>query len=335
MSRKLRWALVGASDIAESRVLPAIRANGDEALLVRSANAEHGKRWAEKNSVPHAVTGLDEALDRKDIDAVYISSLNTLHCEQTLAAAAAGKHVLAEKPLAMNLDDARKMVDACKKAGVVMATNHHLPANPVHREMKKIVQSGGIGEVRAIRFNHAVKLPPHLVGWRVDAKDEGGVIFDVTVHDAAAIAAILGNQAIEASAIAKNQDNDPSGPEDAVVSTILWDKNILVQTHDSYNNAHLPTSVHILGTDGALLADDCNTGDPAGTLHIFKNKKSNEIVIGERVDLYVQTIAAFRDAVAGTGDVLVSGEDGIRSLAVAIAVAQAVKTAGRVPVAHI
>lgn len=330
----MRWALIGASDIAATRIIPAIKAVGDEVVVVRTGNLEHGTKWAAEQGVSEVVTDLAAALERRDVDAVYVSSLNTLHREHVEAAAAAGKHVLAEKPLAMRVADARAMVDACKRANVVMATNHHLPPNPVHRRMKEMIAAGELGEIRAIRFHHAINLPQRLAGWRINAMNEGGVIFDVTVHDAAAIAALLGTNAISVSAAALNQDNDPKGPPDAVMTNILWEGGVLVETHDSYNNPHIPTSVHVLGTKAALEADNCNTGDPVGTLTFVKNLQRENIEIGLREDMYIQTVRAFGSAIRGEGEVIVTGEAGVRSLAVAVAAAEAASTGQRVSVSQ-
>jgi len=328
----IRWALIGASDIAATRVLPAIRAVGDTAVVVRSGNADHGADWARANGVVESVTELAAALERNDVDAVYVSSLNTSHRAHVVAAAAAGKHVLAEKPLAMNLSDAREMVTACQKAGVVMATNHHLPASPVHRAMKALIQAGELGDIRAIRFHHAVLLPSRLQGWRVADPGEGGVIFDVTVHDAAATAALLGTHAIRATAVGLNRAGLKADPVEAVMSSIEWEGGVLLSTHDSYNNAHLPTSVHILGTDGVLVGDDCNTGDPVGGLRLYRNKEWREVDISDREDLYERTIRTFGSAIQGDGEVIVSGEDGVHSLAVAIAVDAAARSGSSIPV---
>jgi 1,5-anhydro-D-fructose reductase (1,5-anhydro-D-mannitol-forming) len=330
----LRWALVGASDIAASRVLPAIRALGADAVVVRSGNAEHARAYADQHQIKDAVTDLAAAIDRADVDAVYVSSVNQLHHDQVMAAAAAGKHVLAEKPLALSVADARAMVAACRAAGVVMATNHHLPANPVHRAIKQAVAQGRVGQVRAVRVHHAVQLPPHLAGWRVQDPEGGGVVLDVTVHDAAAVAAILGTHAVSASATGANQDNDPRGPFDAVMTAIAWDGDVVVQTHDAYNNAHLPTSLHLLGTEGALVGENCNTGDPVGTLTLWRGKEGEPLDVGPREDLYVATLRAFEAAVRGEGEVLVSGEDGTASLAVSMAVLEALRTGSRAQVAR-
>lgn len=332
MTQPLRWALIGASDIAETKVLPALRAAGDQAVVVRSGHAEHGSAWAQRNAVPDFVSDLSAALERDDVDAVYVSSLNEMHRVQVEAAAAAGKHVLAEKPLALSLGDARAMVAACRSAGVVMATNHHLPASPVHRALKAAIRDGRVGEVRAVRVHHAVQLPQRLAGWRIDDPVGGGVVLDVTVHDAAAVNALLGRGAVHVSAVGLNQDNRPGGPVDAVMTSAIWDGGVLVQTHDAYNNPHLPTSLHVLGTEGALVAEDCNTGDPVGQVIWWRGKEATPLDIADREDLYVRTVRAFGAAVRGEGEVIVSGDDGVRSLAVSLAVLDSLRTGARQPV---
>ena len=332
MSHPLRWALVGASDIAATKVLPAIRAVGDTAVVVRSGDGNHAAAWAAEHAVPEAVTDLRAAVERDDVDAVYVSSVNERHREQVEAAAAAGKHVLAEKPLALTLADARAMVEACRRAEVVMATNHHLPSSPTHRTLKKAVRDGAVGDVRAVRVHHAVQLPDRLAGWRIDDPVGGGVVLDVTVHDAAAVAAILGTSALEVTAVGLNQDNSPEGPFDAVMTAAVWEGGVLVQTHDAFNNPHLPTSLHILGTDGALVAEDCNTGDPVGTVTLRRDSVGEPLDVGPRDDLYEVTVRAFGAAVRGEGAVVVSGEDGVRSLAYSVAVLESLRTGTRVQV---
>lgn len=332
MTASLRWALVGASDIAATRVLPALRAAGHSAVVVRSGDPGHGAAWAREQGVPEAVTELAAALDRNDVDAVYVSSLNQTHRAHVEAAAAAGKHVLAEKPLALTLDDAVAMVRACRAAGVVMATNHHLPASPAHRAVRQAVRDGLVGDVRAVRVHHAVQLPPRLAGWRIDDPVGGGVVLDVTVHDAAAVAAILGGQAREVAAVGGNQDNQPGGPFDAVMTDVRWDAGVLVQTHDAYNNPHLPTGLHVLGTAGALVAHNCNTGDPVGEVTLWRDGAAAPLDVGPREDLYERTVRAFAAAVEGSGEVLVSGEDGVRSLAMSLAALASLRTGSRVEV---
>ncbi len=102
-----------------------------------------------------------------NVDVVYVSTRNDMHKEQVLASAAAGKHVLCEKPLALSLVDAVEMRDACVRAGVVMGTNHHLRNAATFRSMQQLVKAGAIGTSLAARVFHAVSLPPALQTWRV------------------------------------------------------------------------------------------------------------------------------------------------------------------------
>src|SRR5438445_6601201 len=103
------WGLIGASTIAREWVIPAIRANGGEVMNVMSSDAARGRDYAAKNGIAASTASLDDLLSDPRIDAVYVSTTNELHRDQTITAARAGKHVLCEKPLALSLADAREM----------------------------------------------------------------------------------------------------------------------------------------------------------------------------------------------------------------------------------
>lgn len=316
-STSLRWALLGASDIAATRMIPAFRAAGHEVVVVQSGSAPWAQEYAATHGIEEWTTSVDEAVGRADVDAVYISSKNDRHRAQVEASAAAGKHVLSEKPLALTLADAQAMVDACAAAGVVMGTNHHLPASPTHRAVKRLVAEGAVGEVRAIHVCHAGGLPERLRTWRLDDPEGGGVVLDVFVHDMAAVAAIIGGQAKFVSSIARARNPVP----DSVVSVVEWDGDVIVETHDAYDNFFLPTYLEVLGTEGAIRATDCMTGDPIGDVTLFGDSGPVAIDVGPRDDLYLVTALAFAQAVAGDGQPVVSGSDGVRSLAAALAAA--------------
>lgn len=170
----VRWGLIGASTIARQFMINAIRSQPDgEIVSVMSSSAERAAAYAKENGIAKGVASL-KALLGSGVDAVYISTTNELHLEQALAAAKAGKHVLCEKPLALNTDDARKIVAACKDAGVVLGTNHHLRNAGAHRAMRQAIAVGRIGKPVAARVFHSVYLPPHLQGWRIEKPEAGG-----------------------------------------------------------------------------------------------------------------------------------------------------------------
>jgi 1,5-anhydro-D-fructose reductase (1,5-anhydro-D-mannitol-forming) len=146
MKGKVRWGLIGASTVAREWMIDAIRAQPDgEVVALASSNAERGARFAAEMAIPHSYSSVDALLADGAVDAVYISTTNELHDAQTLAAAAAGKHVLCERPLALTLADAGAMVEACARAGVILGTNYHLRNAATHRAMRAAIQSGQIG----------------------------------------------------------------------------------------------------------------------------------------------------------------------------------------------
>src|SRR6266404_8858325 len=220
--QKLRWGLIGASDIAETRMIPAINAQPDSGVhSVVSGNADHAKSYAKKNSIPKAHENLETFLADPDLDIVYISSTNEKHREQALASIRARKPVLCEKPLALNLTDAREMVSAAAQASLPFGTNHHLRCAPTHRTLRRLVQEGVIGQPLAARVFHAVYLPPRLQGWRLDKPAAGaGVTLDITVHDADTLHFVLGDDAVKVTAMTKQQGLGKSGLEDAVMGVI-------------------------------------------------------------------------------------------------------------------
>ena len=159
----MRWVLIGASDIAATRMIPAMRALGHEPVGVMSSRAERARKYALDHGLALATDDVSTAMTW-DADAVYISTTNQLHASQAQLAASAGKHVLCEKPLALTVADARSVVSACASNGVVLGTNHHIRSNTVMRTVRDLVQSGEIGEVISVRVHHAVSLPTACAG---------------------------------------------------------------------------------------------------------------------------------------------------------------------------
>jgi 1,5-anhydro-D-fructose reductase (1,5-anhydro-D-mannitol-forming) len=331
----LRWGLIGASDIASTRMIPAMRRLDQEPVAVLSSSSERAQAYAEANNIGAACTQLDALLDRQDIDAVYISTTNELHFEQALAASVAGKHVLCEKPLALSRLDAWEMVRACERAGVVLATNHHLPAAGTHRAIRQMVADGAIGEPLAVRVFHAVQLPDRLRGWRLSAPERGaGVILDITCHDAAAVRAILERAPLEATAIAARQGPWQSSVEDAVVTGLRFEGDVLVQTHDAFTVGYAATGLEVHGSEGSLVGSDVMTQDPIGSILLRDQRGERDIPASDRRDLYEVTLDAFATAVRGDGRPIVDGVDGARAVAVALAVKEAAETGSTVAIAR-
>ena len=318
----VRWGLIGASTIARQFMINAIRAQGDgEIAAVMSSNPERATAYAGENSIPLAVSTLD-ALLGADIDAVYISTTNELHLEQALAAIKAGKHVLCEKPLALTSADARIMVAAAKAAGIVLGTNHHLRNAGAHRAMRDAIAAGHIGKPIAARVFHSVYLPENLQGWRITRPEAGGgVVLDITVHDADTLRFVLGDDPVEVSAFTQSAGMAGSGLEDGAMCIWRFRSGLIAQSHEGFTTKFAGTGFEVHGSEGSLIASNVMTQKPVGSV-LLRTANGEEDLSFDREDLYSRSLRQFHAAIRGDGQPSASGEDGIWSLTAAEAALQ-------------
>ena len=319
MTRPMRWGFIGASNIAERVIASLRKIDGQQLVGVCSRSAARAREFAAAQGLQAAYTELAAFLREGRFDAVYISSTNEQHGEQTLAALAAGCHVMCEKPLAMSLADAARMLAAARTHGRTLATNHHLRAQAAHRLIRDMVAAGELGTVHGVQVSHAVYLPPHLQGWRLDQPAAGGgVVLDILVHDADLLRYLLGREAQRIHTVTRQSGLGQGTVEDSAMSVIEFEGGALAQAHESFVAQHAMTRLHLLGTSGNLYA--LGSLSQAGTAQLWHRDARGEREIPvPAVDLYESGFRAFIDACAGQGTPLASGVDGARSMAVALA----------------
>lgn len=329
-SRSTGWGFIGASTIAREHMVGAVRAQpGHEVVAVASGDASRAQRFAQENGIAKGYGSVDALLADPAVQVVYISSTNDQHLAQALAAIAAGKAVLCEKPLALSVEDARRMVDAARQAGVLFATNHHLRNAATHRKVREVVQAGRIGKPLFARIFHAIWLREQVQGWRVDRPGAGGgVILDIGTHDADALRFILGSEPVEAIGMSQRGPLSKNGVEDGVMAVLRMSDGVLAQVHAAYTVRHAPTGIEIHGDAGSVVASDSMTTRAAGEV-LLRTAAGEEMLPVEQESLYVRGVRRFCEALEGRGRPTADGLDGVRSLEVALAMAQACHT-GRV-----
>jgi 1,5-anhydro-D-fructose reductase (1,5-anhydro-D-mannitol-forming) len=316
-------------------MIPAINAqpNGRVAA-VASSDPARGASFAAEQSIPRSHDSVDALLADPEVDAVYISTTNELHKSQALAAIAAGKHVLCEKPLALAVADAKEMVAAAKAAGVVLGTNHHLRNAVTHRTLRELVGAGAIGLPLAARVFHAIYLPPHGQTWRINRPDAGGgVILDITVHDADTLRFVLDSEAVEVTAMTASQGMAMSGLEDSVMGVMRFENGVLAQFHDAFTIKHTLTGLEVHGTEGSLLARNVMTQAPVGEIVLRRGSDEEQVELGEHNDLYARSVRNFIEAMNREGEPSATGVDGVKSLAIALAAAESAATGRAVTIA--
>ncbi|WP_394378335.1 Gfo/Idh/MocA family protein [Saccharopolyspora spinosa] len=329
-NRPFRWSLVGASDIARAFVGPAISAQPD-AAVVSVVSGDLAR--AQDVAAPFGARGHDEltvALSDPDVDAVYISSINSAHHDQALAAIAVSKHVLCEKPLALTVAEAQELVDAAEKAGVVFATNHHMRNSVPHRLIRDAIAAGDIGEPVAVNVRNAIRLPPAARRWRTtDSAAGAGVALDLTVHDADCLRFVLNADPLTVVAHTSSGHMTRVGIDETISGSAEFVSGVHASFVESFVTGHAPTCLEVFGTEGALIGTGIQSMSPVGTLTHVGPAGSRKIDLGTREDLYVVGVRRFIEAVRGEAEPPASGQDGVWSLAFARAALEAARTGHR------
>jgi predicted dehydrogenase len=185
MNRRVKIALVGAGEIGAVHARAHAAVVGTELAAIADVHLEQAQRLAaEVGSKP--VAGLDAVLADPQIEGVDLCVPNHLHRELTIRCLEAGKHVLCEKPMALELHDADAMLSAAARTGRFLMIGHVLRFWPEYVLAKQAIDEGQIGDVQLVSARRMVSLlagTPGADGWRRDASRSGGAVLDMQIHD--------------------------------------------------------------------------------------------------------------------------------------------------------
>jgi len=179
--RKVKVGLVGSRFVSEIHIESLKRVAAAEVIAVASPTEEHVKTFARRHNIPNWFTDYRKMLEMDELDMIVIGAPNYVHAQITQDAAAAGKHVVCEKPLCMNLKEADRMIDACKKAGVKLMYAEELCFTPKYVRLKELVDEGALGKIYHIKQSEKHDGPHSPWFWNVDLSG-GGVTMDMGCH---------------------------------------------------------------------------------------------------------------------------------------------------------
>ena len=177
----VRVGLIGSQFVAEIHAESFHRAPGTELVAVASPNEAHARAFAQRHRIPHWFTDYRKLLEMPELDLVSIAAPNDLHCQMTLDCASAGKHVIVEKPFAMNLGEADRMIEACRRAGVKCMYAEELCFTPKYVRVKELADEGAFGKVYLIKQSEKHGGPHAPWFWDV-RRSGGGVTMDMGCH---------------------------------------------------------------------------------------------------------------------------------------------------------
>jgi predicted dehydrogenase len=263
-TKKIRWGVLGYARIAYEHVIPAIMRSSNSvfhALASRdAAKLEEGKK---KFNCPNLHNSYDALLRDPEVDAIYIPLPNSLHREWTIKAAEHGKHVLCEKPIALNAAECREMIAACKKHNVVFMEAFMYRYSACTQKVLQVLRSGVLGD---IKFIYATFRFPLTRANDVRSKPElgGGSLYDVGCYPLNFVGMVMDEMArIEAAAVGKSVEFGPApsaisaqatkeGGVDVLFAGLLKYPNGFIASISSGFNAAKQLEAQIIGTKGVL-----------------------------------------------------------------------------------
>ena len=269
----VNWGIVGAGKIAESQFAPAVAtADGHELAAVSRRDLGAAQRFGERHGARRAYDSDEALLADSEVDAVYVATPPHLHARQTVLAAEAGKHVLCEKPMAMNSAEAREMIDACRAGGVMLTICHYQRFNARHQRIRRLLDEGAIGLVTAARLNFSDRFPPQPGVWHHRPEiSGGGPVMDLGIHCIDLLRFLCGPAESVAALVETLVDSSPVADTSTLLLRLASGAQAVVTSHWTTAN-HEPertNGLEIRGTEGSIAAAPISAKDSSGSLRVL------------------------------------------------------------------
>jgi predicted dehydrogenase len=311
MATKIRYGIIGFGGFAERAIAPAIqRSTNSELIAIQKRSRRQAGEKAAANGIPMAFDSAEDLVRHKDIDAVFITSVNSRHCPETVIAAKAGKHVLVEKPMARNVTEAKKMVEVCRKNGVTLMVAHMVRFSPLVVRIRQLISSGSIGSVTFVRTEYVYDGRTSKRRWLWDRQSAGGgPLFDIGVHCLDTLRFILGKEVVSVKSQLEPTPTRTRTESTANVS-LRFSGGILASIYCSFAAPIRRSTIEVIGTEGTLMATDFTLGERVIPLHVALGGETRTEMI-EVPNLYVEEINHFSSCLLNNVKPLVPGEVGL------------------------
>lgn len=335
MSRRVGYAVVGLGRIAERAVLPAFRhARRAKLIALVSGDEKKARRLASSFGATDYYSCQDYALclSHPKVEAVYIATNNSTHAEYTRRAAAAGKHVLSEKPMASTVEECQEMIEACRAHQVRLMIAYRKYFEPASLALKRLMRSGKLGRVRFIHSGFSIVLSPKASPWHLSRRlAGGGSLPDVGVYCINTVRWLAGREPVEAAAYSWSAPAARfSEVEENIAFRLNFSDGMVLQATASWGAAQ-SSFLHVNGEKGWASLD------PA-----FAYNEERRLCgkIGGRwfeqrfkvLDEFALELDAFAAAIRRQRDPEPNGQEGLRDVAVMQAIYRSAREGRPAPI---
>jgi xylose dehydrogenase (NAD/NADP) len=323
-ARRLRWGVLGSARIAQRCVIPAIvKSRNGELAGLACRSEERARSLARHHGISLACADYEELIHDPAVEAVYIPLPNHLHLEWAEKAIEAGKHVLCEKPLALNAQEAEKMVQGARERGVVLMEAFMYRFHPRSRRIKSLVDQGAVGNVRLVRAAFCFRHPdPGDIRFRPEMG--GGALLDVGCYGVSLARWIFGMEPERVQAAAEFGE---TAVDLTTVGLLHFHGGRLAVIEASFTSA-LQQTFSILGTDGAIeLPHDAFIPWEKNASFRFRgvDEEEGRVEVIPGADEYQLMVEHFAEAALGKANLEFPPEESIRNMRVLDALALAAR----------
>ena len=333
-TRRIRYAVVGLGHIAQVAVLPAFqhaRENSELVALI-SDDGEKLETLGRKYRVEHRFDyeSFEDGLRKARVDAVYIALPNHLHREYTERAAAAGVHVLCEKPMAVTEEDCRAMIEVCDRAGVKLMIAYRLHFEEANMRAVELVQSGRLGEPRI--FNSVFTMQVREGDIRLNPRQlGGGTLYDIGIYCINAARYLFEAEPVEVTALSANKGERRFANEgvDEMTSAALRFPDERLATFTSSFGASDVARVQVVGTEGDIVMDPAYEYAEALSHRVTIQGKTREQTFPKR-DQFAPELVYFSECIMTGEDPEPSGWEGLADVRIIRAIYESADTSAPV-----
>jgi len=323
----LRWGVLSTANIGKKAVNPAIQASSNGKLVaVASRDEDRARAFGKEHGIPQCLGGYQALLDQDDIDAVYLPLPNSLHREWTIRAAEAGKHVLCEKPLALNPEECREMEAAAESNGVKLMEAFMYRFHPRTERVLELVKQGEVGEIKQIRSSFTFLLDrPEDIRW--NAALGGGALMDVGCYCVNVSRTLAGSEPVEVRAMANFRI---PGVDEQMAGSLRFEDGLLAH-FDCALTMERTQVYQIMGTEGHLRVLEAFVPDEE-EMDVEKFDMENNLtripVSGD--DQYRRMVEHFGEAVLNDLPLRYSPDEAARNMRVIAALYESARKDGAV-----
>ena len=310
--------LIGLGRIADHFMRGVLNSTNSQITALVSGHRDKADRIAAQYNVPansiYNYENFDQIANNPAVDAVYVALPNSMHAEYTIRAAKAGKHVLCEKPMCLNVAEAEQMIAACKTANVKLMIAYRCHYEPTNLRAIQLIRSGALGQVQAIDSPFGFNISPGE--WRLSKKMAGGgPLFDVGIYSLNASRYLTGEEPEHISAYASVIDHDGrfNEVEENVAWTMRFPSGIVASCTTTYG-ANMPGYFRVYGSKGWLQVDDAFAYEGLRLTADYQGTQIDELNPARDPSHFVAEADHFSHCVQNNLEPQSPGEEGLRDM---------------------